>query len=148
MKIFALMFVTAVAAFVIPVQAIVNGRLGQSVQNPFLAAVISFLGGTIVLTIALVIWSRGLPTVPSETSIPWYLYTGGLLGAVYVTTVLCVVPTLGTANVIAAAIVGQLLMSLFIDQLGLLGVSQEPISLMKVCGAVLLIVGALLIQRG
>ena len=143
-----LMLLVALSACVIPVQAIVNGRLGQIVQNPFLAAVISFTGGTIVLMIALLFWSRGLPTLTNEESIPWYLYTGGLLGAVYVTTVLVVVPHIGTANVISAAIVGQLLMSLVIDKLGLLGVEKSPITPAKSMGAGMLIFGMLLIQRG
>ena len=142
------MLLAALAAVVIPVQAIVNGRLGETVQNPFLAAVISFLGGTIVLSIILMFWSRGLPTVPAESQIPWYLYTGGLLGAVYVTTVLCVVPHIGTANVIAAAIVGQLLTSLLIDHVGFLDVPKNPVTAAKLVGAALLVVGTLLIQRG
>lgn len=148
MKTLILMLLVAGAACVIPVQAIVNGRLGQIVQNPFLAAVISFAGGTIVLSIALIFWSRGLPTLTHQEPIPWYLYTGGLLGAVYVTTVLVVVPHIGTANVISAAIVGQLLMSIFIDKLGLMGVTKSPITPAKALGACMLIVGTLLIQRG
>ena len=148
MKTLSLMLLVAMSAFVIPVQAIVNGRLGQIVQNPFLAAVISFTGGTIVLSVLLLIWSQGIPSVSTGTPIPWYLYTGGLLGAVYVTTVLCVVPTIGPANVIAAAIVGQLFMSLVMDHWGLWGVQPNPITTAKATGAVLLIVGALLIQRG
>lgn len=148
MRTLLLMGVAMLAAGVIPVQALVNGRLGQEVANPLLASLISFTGGTISLMILLVVSARGLPSVPEGASLPWYLFTGGLLGAVFVTAVLVLVPKIGTANVLAAAIVGQLLMSLIIDHFALLGVPQSSISLTKLAGCGLLVGGMLLIQRG
>ena len=60
--------------------------------------------------------------------VPWYYLIGGLLGAVYVTTVLVTVRTLGAGGVTAATIAGQLTISVVVDQLGLLGVAQQPIT--------------------
>lgn len=148
MRTLLLMGIAMLAAGIIPIQAIVNGRLGQEVQNPLLAALISFAGGTIALGLLLVVSTRGLPTVPQGAELPWFLWTGGLLGAVFVTVVLILVPKIGTANVLAAAIVGQLLMSLVVDHYSLLGVPQSSISLAKIGGVLLLVTGMLLIQRG
>lgn len=148
MRTLLLMGVAMLAAAIIPIQAIVNGRLGQEVQNPLLAALISFMGGTIALSLMLVAAVRGLPKLPQEAELPWFLWTGGLLGAVFVTVVLVLVPKIGTANVLAAAIVGQLLMSLVVDHFSLLGVPQSSISLTKISGVLLLVTGMLLIQRG
>jgi transporter family-2 protein len=143
----ALLLIAAMSAFVIPFQAIINSRLGKLSGNPVFAAVVSFTGGTIALGIILLFWSRGIPKMPAGVRIPWYLYIGGLLGAVYVTTALTLVPKIGTANFIAATIVGQLVMSMVIDHFGLMGIEKNPISLTKVAGGALLICGMLLIQK-
>lgn len=148
MRTLLLMSAAMLAAGVIPIQAIVNGRLGQEIRNPLLAALISFTGGTIVLAALLVISPRGFPTIPSAARLPWYLFTGGLLGSVFVTVVLILVPKIGTANVLAAAIVGQLLMALLLDHFALLGVPQNSVSIVKFAGVGLLVTGMLLIQRG
>lgn len=140
-----LMSLAMLAAGVIPVQAIVNGRLGQLVQNPLLASLISFGGGTVALSLLLLATS-GVPSIPEGTRLPWYLLTGGLLGAVFVTAVLMLVPRIGTANVLSAAIVGQLMMALIVDHFALLGVPQSSVSPTKVLGCALLIGGMLLIS--
>lgn len=142
-----LLLIAGMSAFVIPFQAIINSRLGKLSGNPVFAAVVSFTGGTLALGIILLFWSRGIPKMPVGVHIPWYLYIGGLLGAVYVTTALTLVPKIGTANFIAATIVGQLMMSMLIDHLGLMGIEKNPINISKVAGAILLIGGMLLIQK-
>ncbi len=58
----------------------------------------------------------------------WYYLIGGLLGAVYVTTVLISVRTLGAGGVTAATIAGQLTMSVVLDQLGFLGLAQRGLT--------------------
>ncbi|MCA8999096.1 MAG: DMT family transporter [Planctomycetaceae bacterium] len=147
MKILLLMLATALSACVIPIQAIVNGRLGQAISNPFLAAWISFFGGAVSLTLIVLIANREIPPLSEAIDQPWYLYTGGLLGVVFVTTVLTVVPHLGTANVLAAAIVGQLTMSLIVDHFGLMGLPRHPVNFVKVIGVGLLVFGTLMISR-
>ena len=143
-----LMILAMLAASVIPVQAVVNGRLGQEIQNPLLAALISFLGGTLILGILVFVTAGGHPKIPDDASLPWYLYTGGLLGAVLVTVVLILVPKIGAANVIAAAVAGQLLTALIIDHFALLGVPQVSVTAVKLGGCGLLLLGTVLIQRG
>ncbi|MEZ5944285.1 MAG: DMT family transporter [Planctomycetaceae bacterium] len=148
MKTALLMLVAALAACVIPVQSVVNGRLGVLTDNRLLAAFISFVGGTLILGLLMVTTSKGIPSLPAGTSIPWYLCTGGLLGAVFVTAVLSLVPQIGTAKVLAAAIVGQLIMSLIVDHFGLLNVPKDPVTLKKIFGCLLLVLGTVLIQFG
>ncbi len=148
MKIAFLMFLAGLSATVIPLQSIINGRLGVLTDNRFFAALVSFAGGTVALGIILCITSKGIPVLPPGVKIPWYLCTGGLFGAVFVTAVLTLVPQIGTAKVLAAAIVGQMVMSLIIDHFGILNVPKDPVSLTKVVGCLLLIGGTVLIQMG
>ncbi|MBR9803458.1 DMT family transporter [bacterium] len=146
MKTFLFMLLAAIAACVIPLQAVVNGRLGQILQNPFLAALVSFTGGTIALVVILLITTPGIPTWPDSASPPWYLLTGGFFGVVFVTAILVLVPHIGTANLLAASVAGQLITAIIIDHYGLLGLPQQAISLSRVAGCLLLIGGLLLIQ--
>jgi transporter family-2 protein len=148
MKDLWLMAAAAVAAFAIPVQAIVNGRLGLVVGNPFVAALISFLAGTVALIGVVGISSGGMPRLPPVAQIDWYLYSGGLLGAVFVTVVLALVPKIGPANVVAATIFGQLVMALVLDHFGILGMPKNPVTAVRLLGACLLVLGTWLIQRG
>jgi transporter family-2 protein len=70
-----------------------------------------------------------------------------VLGAVYVTTALVAVRSLGAGGVTAATIAGQLTLSLVIDQLGILGVDERAITWQRVLGVLMLAVGTLLIVR-
>jgi len=151
MQSWLLMLVAAVCATVLPIQAIINGRLGQVLANPVLAALASFAIGSIALATFILLATPGWPRLPSGlglADVPLYLLSGGILGAVYVTVVLMLVPRIGAANVVAAGLVGQLLMSMLVDHYAVLGVPQTSISLARLAGCGLLILGMLLIQRG
>jgi len=145
-KILGLMLVAFLAAGVIPYQAIVNGRLGQLLQNPLLAALVSFVVGTITLLTLLLVVTPGLPSWPANVSVPWHLLTGGLCGVIFVTVVLILVPKIGTANLLAATVAGQLVMAMLIDHFAWLGVPRYPISPARVLGCLMLMGGLLLIQ--
>ena len=146
-----LLLLAAVCAAVLPFQAIINGRLGQTLANPLLAALVSFSSGTVALILIIVAITPGWPNLPTGMNwddVPPYLFTGGLLGAVFVTLVLMLVPRIGAANVLAAGVIGQLLTAVLIDHFRILGVPHSPISLAKLAGCGLLIAGMFLIQRG
>ena len=63
------------------------------------------------------------------------------------TCVLVTVRSLGAGGVTAATIAGQLTMSLVVDQLGILGVAQKPITVSRAAGVALLAVGTFLVVR-
>lgn len=100
MQTFLLLLVAVAAGFVVPLQSIINGRLGHLLENPLLAALVSFAGGTVALSLIILVTTPGIPQIATEgKSFPWYLFTGGLFGAVFVTSVLTLVPRIGATNV-------------------------------------------------
>ena len=119
---------TVFAGGLIALQAPINSTLGKAVDNSFAAASISFLIGTLALVAITVL-------------------VGGLLGAVYVTTALVAVRTLGAGGVTAATITGQLTTSVLIDRAGILGLSERPLSAQRLIGVALLAAGLFLIVR-
>lgn len=136
---------TAAAGGLIALQAPINGRFGRAI-GALPAASVSFIVGLVAL-LALTAFRGELGRIPDATGVPWHYLAGGLLGAVYVTTVLITVGTLGAGPVVAATIAGQLTISLVVDQLGLLGVARDPVTAAKLAGVALLAAGVFLIVR-
>lgn len=137
--------VTAGAGGLIALQAPINGRFGREIGSLPAASVSFALGLVALLTLVTIRGEVG--QIGGATSVPWWCLTGGILGAVYVTTVLITVGTLGAGPVVAATIAAQLTVSLLIDQFGWLGVRQDPISALQLFGVLLLATGVWLIVR-
>ena len=80
--------------------------------------------------------------------VPWWAWTGGLYGVVYVSISAFAAPRLGLASMLTIAIAAQLIAALTIDHFGWLRLAQSPISLVKVMGVVLVLGGVVLVRRG
>jgi bacterial/archaeal transporter family-2 protein len=130
----------------IALQAPINAQLGQRVGT-FQAAFVSFAIGTAALLVLAALAKGGLAGVGGVRGTPWWLLTGGLLGAVYVTSVLVTVRSLGAGGVTAATIASQLTASVVVDHFGWLGVAKQPITAVKLVGIVVLAVGVWLVVR-
>jgi len=136
---------TAAAGGLIALQAPINGRFGREIGS-LPAASVSFALGLAAL-LALVTVRGEVGRIGGAAGVPWWYLTGGILGAVYVTTVLITVGTLGAGPVVAATIAAQLSMSLVVDQFGWLGVARNPITASQLAGVALLALGVFLIVR-
>jgi transporter family-2 protein len=137
---------TAFAGGLVAMQAPINSHLGRSVGT-FQAATVSFAVGLVALALIAGIAGGGFGDLGEVRNVPLYYLVGGLLGAVYVTTVLVAVRTLGAGGVTAATIAGQLTMALVIDAGGLLGVAKQPVTGLRVLGVALLAAGTFLLVR-
>ncbi|MEM5528784.1 DMT family transporter [Gammaproteobacteria bacterium AS21] len=134
------------AGSMLPMQGAINARLGAVMVHPMQATLVSYLGGTIACVVFLLFAQASLPDYKRLASIDSYLYLGGFLGVVFVSGMLYLMPRIGVANMLAAAILGQLLMSVVFDHFGLAGVTIE-MSTNRVVGIVLLLAGVFFIQR-
>jgi transporter family-2 protein len=140
------LLLTVFAGGLIALQAPINSMLGKAVGT-FAAASVSFVVGTVALVLLTMLVGGGFGDVGQAGNLAWYYLLGGVLGAVYVTTALVAVRSLGAGGVTAATIAGQLSLSLVIDQLGILGVERQPITWQRVMGVVLLAAGTFLVVR-
>jgi transporter family-2 protein len=138
---------TALGGGLIALQAPINSTLGRSVGT-FQAAFVSFAIGTLLLAMITAVASGGFGSIGEARHLSWYYLLGGVLGAIYVTSVLVTVRTLGAGGVTAATIAGQLTASVAVDKYGLLGVEKEPVTATKLAGVVLLCAGVALVVRG
>jgi bacterial/archaeal transporter family-2 protein len=142
----AAVVLTATAGGLIALQAPINSTLGRNVGT-FQGAFVSFAVGTVALAAIASVARGGLGQIGEARNVAWYYLTGGLLGAVYVTSVLVTVRSLGAGGVTAATIAGQLTLSVIVDHFGWLGVERQPVSAGRVAGIMLLVAGVALVVR-
>lgn len=131
-------------------QAGINGELRSNLGSPILASLISFLVGTVALSVAYAVGIiAGLQTVPSLEAFrhtQWWMWMGGLFGALFVFTTIIAPPKIGYANMFCLLIAGQLLLAIIFDHFGLFGNTVHTISTMRAVGALMLIVSVYIIQ--
>jgi bacterial/archaeal transporter family-2 protein len=137
---------TVFAGGLVALQAPINSKLGKAVGT-FAAASVSFAIGLAVLVVIALVFGDGFGKLGEALHIQWYYLLGGVLGAVYVTTVLLSVREIGAGSVAAATIAGQLTASVIVDQLGILGLEQRSLTFARVVGLALLATGVFLIVR-
>jgi transporter family-2 protein len=135
---------TVVAGGFIALQAPINAGLGKRVGS-LPAATVSFTIGTLVLVAITLLFSDGFGQVGEARHLAWYYLIGGILGAVYVTTALIAVRTLGAGGVTGATIAGQLVMSVMLDKLGIFGLAERGLTPGRIAGVVLLAAGTFLV---
>jgi transporter family-2 protein len=135
----------ALVGGLIALQPAINAGLGRATGN-LAAALVSFGVGTLVLA-AIVAIAGQTDGLGSAFDARWYYLLGGVLGAAYVFTALVTVSSIGAGGVAAATITGQLTISVIIDRLGILGLHETPITLDRMLGVALLLVGTFLIVR-
>lgn len=142
-----LLALAVLAGFLLPVQAGINAQLRAVLGSPLAATFVSFVVGTIGVLLLLVAVRSPLALGGAWERSSWWHWTGGLLGATYVALTIVLAPRLGAATMIAAIVAGQMLMSLVLDEYGLVGFPLHPITAGRVVGALLVIAGVALIQR-
>ena len=127
-------------------QAPTNAKLMGAVGSPVNAAFVSFAIGTAALGILAVIL-QARPDVAAARGLPWYVWIGGLYGAIFVVAAAWGVPRLGVALTITLMVAGQLLVGLVLDHFGAFGAPQNPISLGRIAGIALVLAGVLMVRR-
>jgi transporter family-2 protein len=137
-----LVFLAGVA---VSLQAPINASLGHASGNTVFAAAASFLIGFVVLVFILTL--RGdYPQFHTLKQLPWWMWTGGLLGAYYVWAVLSNVQKVGVLTLVAAVIAGQLITALVIDAIGFDALAKRDVSWQRLA-SVGLVFGGLLLSR-
>lgn len=128
-------------------QAVVNGQLRSSIGSPLVAAFISFFTGTVLLFFLIIVTRQPVPSLHTLQQVSLIKWTGGLLGAFFVTAVIVSIQKIPSANLFALIITGQFVTAMLIDHFGWLGAIQTAVNPLKLAGVVLLIAGAYLIIK-
>lgn len=127
------------------VQTAVNGRLGEAMGSALAAALVSFLVGTVGLALICVVSRQRISRAGRPR--PW-LFVGGLLGAAFVLVNAMNAPLLGTGLAVSVVLFGQVAMGLTLDHAGWLGVRRRPVTVLRIVGAALVLLGVVLVRFG
>lgn len=135
----------------IAVQAAMNARLGQIVNNAWLATSYAFLSSFLLVIVLLYLFNAKTNTIHwlqiPFSSIPWYLWLSCLLSAFGVGSMYWLIPKMGVGTVMSYALTGQLIMAMLISHFALFESPQKLISITKLIGALLLIIGLVLLNK-
>ena len=138
----------ALAGACIALQASANGKFRENLSSPAWAAYFSICGTILTATLAMLVLRPALPSREALTGTQWWNWVGGPLGTLIVLAGATLVRDLGGAAFIAFVVGGQLLCSLLLDHFGLMGLVQREITLGRVVGAVLVVLGVVCVKWG
>jgi bacterial/archaeal transporter family-2 protein len=125
------------------VQAPVNATLARHAGGLVTAAFLSFLVGFLVL-LAYTLARGAWPSLESLAEAPWWAWTGGLFGILFLIATSWSVGQVGVLTTLAAAILGQLLAAIIVDRIGAFGLPVREISLPRLAGVAMIASGLIL----
>jgi transporter family-2 protein len=130
------------------VQASINGELRFLVGDPYRTALISTTVSTLFLIVlSTVVVGRPVPDGSVFTDAPWWMWVGGVLGAIYVAAAAVLISKLGSAVMFTLIILGQLVTAVVMDHFGMIGLDRHPVTAPRIIGISLVLIGVVLVRR-
>jgi transporter family-2 protein len=105
-----------IAGAIVGVQRALNGQINEYSNQSFTTSLLNFATGTsfliILIAAGLILGKNELSPLPSG---PWWIYTGGVIGVIYIAFTSTIVQHLGVLTFTLFSVGGQLVGSLVID---------------------------------
>ncbi|HEY1305913.1 MAG TPA: DMT family transporter [Vicinamibacterales bacterium] len=130
----------------VAVQSVINARLRVLLEGPVWAAAGQFVVGLMFLVLVALLTRQSAPVTSGLPRAPWWIWAGGLFGAIFILVNIILTPKLGATLTLAMMIVGQLSAALVVDHYGLFGGTIVRMSATRLAGVVLLLLGVSLIR--
>ena len=138
----------ALGGALVVVQASINGELRLLVGDPYRTALISTTVSTIFLfALSGLMNGRPVPDGSTFSNASWWMWTGGILGAVYVAAAAVLITKLGSAVLFTLVIFGQLVTAVLMDHFGLIGLEKHPVSAVRIVGILLVLAGVVIVRK-
>jgi transporter family-2 protein len=131
----------------IVIQQVLNANLRGALDSTAWSGFASYFVGVVCMAVLVVVMQDPLPPASLTARVPWWAWSGGLFGAIFIGLAILLVPKIGAATFLALVVAGQMLASVTFDHFGLLGLAQRSFDLPRLIGVVLLIGGVILIRR-
>ena len=133
-----------IAGLSVGMQSPISGAMGQRIGGMASSFIVHLSG---MLFSALFLLFRGGEKLQDWSRLPWYMLVSGIFGVILYQCINVTLPRLGATLTVTLIIIGQLLINVLVDHFGLLGVTAHPISLSRIAGIVVLLLGGYLIAR-
>ena len=137
---------TIVAGLLVTIQGPINVQLGKTIGNSYWSTLMTFIvGGLFMLIFALV--TKQTTSVGTEQSFKLWQLLGGVFGAIYVVSIIIVMPVLGVGTATVLLLFVQLVTSMIFDHFGWLGTQIRPFDVYRAVGVILMAIGIYLINK-
>ena len=137
---------TIVAGILVTIPGPINVQLGKTIGNSYWSTLVTFIvGGLFMLIFALV--TKQTTSVGTEQSFKLWQLLGGIFGAIYVVSVIIVMPVLGVGTATVLLLFAQLVTSMVFDHFGWLGTQIRPFDVYRAVGVILMAIGIYLINK-
>ncbi|MBR4861931.1 MAG: DMT family transporter [Firmicutes bacterium] len=144
----SLSFLTGI---VFTVQSAINGRLRTVTANPVFASLASFSTGVLtLLTLIPIFHFLGIYQIPDASqllNLKLWMLAGGVIGTCLVVGSIIIPKRIGFASYFSMLVTGQLVGSVICDAVGLFGAEVHVPGPVRILGVVLLLTGAILVQK-
>lgn len=140
------MLLAVSAGMSLVVQQALNANLRTALKSAAWSGFMSYFIGVLCMAALALFLQDPIPSAATAVRIPWWSWSGGLFGAIFIALGILLIPQLGAATFFALLIAGQMIGSIAFDHFGLLGVPVHPISAVRLAGAALLVGGVVLIR--
>ena len=101
-----------------------------------------------VILLFVFVMVRTIPSAETIWNAPWWVWLGGIFGAMFVAGAIVLGPRMGLALFFTCVVFGQVSISLLIDRFGWFEIQIRELSVSRILGVLLVIAGILLIQKG
>ncbi|NNG09534.1 MAG: DMT family transporter [Arenibacter sp.] len=129
------------------IQGGINAKLGVMLNNTLLATSAALVMSTSFTLLAVFLTIRELPSLHQIQTIPTYMwFTGGALSFLAVTLFYYIIPRIGIATAVIFGLSGQIIFAAIASHFGWFGMPVEPITIKKVMGMLVMVMGVLLIK--
>jgi transporter family-2 protein len=114
-QLFALLL-AVIAGALVGVQRALNGQINEHSQNSYTTSLLNFITGTSFLTLFIIVLiALGRVELQPLPIGPWWIYTGGVIGVIYIAATSLIVQHLGVLTFTLFSVGGQLIASLILD---------------------------------
>ena len=121
--------------------------LGQVIGSAIQATTVLFAIATVVMIVFCCINGSVVKIRRAfTTDAPWWIWMGGILGAIIVYGNAWLIPLIGVSVFMMALLIGQFLLSLFMERNGWLGAPKKHISWAQIAGILIMLAGVFLIK--
>jgi transporter family-2 protein len=154
MLLIAILFALAAGA-ANPFQSGTNAELNKQLGQPLVAGLWVYVSGLCALLLigTLVMATRQAPVVTlgrtahGLSNVPWWAWLGGVISIGPTLAGLIFAQRLGSGMFTSLSITASLVVSVLLDQFGLIGFRQHSASPARIAGCVLLVAGVWLVSR-
>jgi bacterial/archaeal transporter family-2 protein len=132
-----------ISGAVISIYLPMNSMISKYIASPIAANIIFFLGALVTSVVIFAIFGD-INSIRNITNVPAYLLFTGIAGALMVLLATILIPRLGARKMFILLLSGQVIMAIIISHFGLLESPKDPITIRKIMGACVLIIGAII----